>query len=320
MSVVLAGLTTGLPHPLLTPDANPGYRRLRDAFAEAREVIRESGAERLVFYSTYWPSVIGHQAITNPNPRWTHVDELFHDLGSISYDRPVDAGLAQAVVDAAKRRGLSARGVNYHGFPMDTGSVTALELLDPDREWPAVVLSSNVYADRAETLVWAKATRDAIAESGRPTAVFAISSLSNRLFTTFIRPEEDAIHSPKDDEWNRKVLQFLGEGRLEDTAQLSRTIQQQNPRQEGREFQGAVVALGGRWRAQPLPRNGPRLRSRPRDGRRGRHASSARGGAWRQGVRRRRRGDLAGRPRSPELISERGAARASASPRRPRPA
>ncbi len=227
MSVVLAGLTTGLPHPLLTPDANPGYRRLRDAFAEARDVIRASGAERLVLYSTYWPSVIGHQAITDPNPRWTHVDELFHDLGSISYDRPVDAALAEAVVDAAKRRGLSARGVNYHGFPMDTGSVTALELLDPDCEWPAVVLSSNVYADRAETLVWAKATRDAIAASSRPTAVFAISSLSNRLFTTFIRPEDDAIHSPKDDEWNRKILQFLSEGRLEDTAQLSRTIQQQ---------------------------------------------------------------------------------------------
>ena len=45
------------------------------------------------------------------------------------------------------------------------------------------------------------------------------------MFTDFVQPEDDRIHSLKDDEWNKKVLEFLGDGRLEDVAQLSRTIQ-----------------------------------------------------------------------------------------------
>tara|TARA_B100000575_G_scaffold50014_1_gene36865 strand:- start:557 stop:1405 length:849 start_codon:yes stop_codon:yes gene_type:complete len=47
------------------------------------------------------------------------------------------------------------------------------------------------------------------------------------MFTEFIEAGDDKIHSLKDDEWNRKVLEFLEEGRLEDVAQLSRTIHQQ---------------------------------------------------------------------------------------------
>ena len=52
-------------------------------------------------------------------------------------------------------------------------------------------------------------------------------SLSNRMFTEHIEAKDDRIHSLKDDEWNRKILEFLKEGRLEDVGQLSRTIQQQ---------------------------------------------------------------------------------------------
>ncbi|MFT7518516.1 MAG: 2-aminomuconate deaminase, partial [Kiritimatiellia bacterium] len=52
-------------------------------------------------------------------------------------------------------------------------------------------------------------------------------TLSNRLFTNFIEPSEDHIHSLKDDEWNRKILEFVGDGRLEDLAQLSRAIHKQ---------------------------------------------------------------------------------------------
>ncbi|MGY8670931.1 MAG: Rid family hydrolase, partial [Candidatus Poseidoniales archaeon] len=35
------------------------------------------------------------------------------------------------------------------------------------------------------------------------------------------------IHSQKDDEWNQKILELLSQGRLEDVAQLSRTIHNQ---------------------------------------------------------------------------------------------
>lgn len=225
---VVAGLLVpGLPHPLLTPEANPGYGRLRTAFDAARERIAELKPDLLLIYSTMWTSVIGHQLQARPEPEWVHVDELFHGLGSIPYRFRMDAGFAEAWRDAAEARGLQARTVDYHGFPIDTGSVVALKLLNPDNALPAVIVSSNVYSDRAETLVLGKACADVIEAQGRRAVAVVVSTLSNRLFTDWLDPAEDRIHSPKDDEWNRKILEFLAAGRLEDVAQLSREIHRQ---------------------------------------------------------------------------------------------
>jgi len=225
--IVKGLIVPGIPHPLLCPDANEGWGRLRQGFEQARQQIIDSGAERLLIYSTMWPSVIGHQIQADPEPEWVHVDELFHDLGSIPYKFRIDADFSHRFCEAAKGRGLQSRTVAYRGFPIDTGSVVALKLLNPDNRIPASIVSSNVYSDRGETLVLAKAARDAIEEDGKKTAVVVVMTLSNRLFTEFIAPENDRIHSPKDEEWNQKILEFLGEGRLEDVAQLSRTIQDQ---------------------------------------------------------------------------------------------
>lgn len=221
--IVLGGLIPGIPHPLLCPNKNAGWLALNNGFARARQAIIDSGADLLLLYSTMWPSVIGHQIQARPEPEWVHVDELFHGLGSIPYKFRIDAPFGKKFAKAAQARGLQARTVDYHGFPIDTGSVVALKLLNPDNRIPASIVSSNVYSDRAETLVLAKAARDAM--EGRKVAVFNVMTLSNRLFTDWIHPDQDRIHSAKDEEWNQKLLQFLGEGRLEDVAQLSRTIQ-----------------------------------------------------------------------------------------------
>jgi len=227
MSIVKGIIVPGIPHPLLCPEKNEGWARLRAGFEAARAEIEASGAERILVYSTMWPSVIGHQIQADPEPEWVHVDELFHYLGSIPYRFRIDADFGHQFQAAAQARGLHARTVAYHGFPIDTGSVVALKLLNPDNRIPASIVSSNVYADRAETAVLGKAARDAIDASGVKTAVVVVMTLSNRLFSDFIDPAEDRIHSAKDEEWNQKLLEFLGAGRLEDVAQLSRTIQDQ---------------------------------------------------------------------------------------------
>ena len=59
---------------------------MRDAFDELRQRIIDSGAESLIIYSTTWPSIIGHQLISDPNPKWTLVDADFHDLAYTVYD------------------------------------------------------------------------------------------------------------------------------------------------------------------------------------------------------------------------------------------
>jgi len=227
MSIVMGGIVTGLPHPLLCPEDNPGWAELRRGFDAFRDELAAAKPDLLVVYSTMWPSVIGHLIQADPNPEWVHVDELFHDLGSIPYRFSIDAAFAHRWRDIAIERGLHARTVAYRGFPIDTGSITALKLLNPDNQIPSVICSSNVYSDRAETVVLGKSLRAAIEDTGKRAAVIVVMSLSNRLFTDFIDPADDRIHSDKDEEWNQKLLQFLSEGRLEDTAQLSREIQRQ---------------------------------------------------------------------------------------------
>ncbi len=215
------------PHTVLTPDRNAGWRRLRDAFDEAAQTIRELEADLIIIYSTTWPSIIGHQIQADPNPEWVMVDHDFHDLGSIPYSFNIDAEFAHAWDEANQKRGLQSRCVNYKGFPIDVGSVVALTLLNPDNRIPAVIVSSNMYANRSETTVLAKSCLDVVEAQGRRAVAVTAMSLSNRMFTDFIAPEDDKIHSLKDDEWNQKILEFLGQGRLEDVGQLSRTIHQQ---------------------------------------------------------------------------------------------
>jgi len=212
------------PHPLLAPDQNKGWGELRAAYDECRRRIEESDADVIIVYSTTWPSIVGHQFQVQPEPEWVHVDDDFHFLGSMPYKFKMDAEFGNAYRDAAEARGLHSRTVAYHGFPIDTGSVVALSLLNPGNRIPACIVSSNMYANRAETIVLGKAARDALKAQGKKAVIVAVSSLSNRMFTKHVEPENDRIHSAKDEEWNRKILEFFENGRLEDLSQLSRDI------------------------------------------------------------------------------------------------
>ncbi len=228
MSSIDRGLIVpGRPQPLLAPKANAGWQKLRTAFDSLAKKIENSDADLILLYSTQWPSVIGHQMQAHPNPKWTHVDQDWHELGSIQYDFKIDAEFATTYVECAQARGLHARTVAYEGFPIDTGSIAALKLLNPKNKIPACIVSCNMYADRGETLVLGKAALDAAKKLGKKIIPVAVTALSNRIFSNDIDPKEDRIHSQKDDEWNRKLLEILAEGRLEDVSQLAREFSMQ---------------------------------------------------------------------------------------------
>ncbi len=212
------------PHPLLVPEQNEGWGQLRSAFDTARQRIEESDADLILIYSTTWPSVIGHQIQAHPEPEWTHVDDDFHFLGSMPYKFKMDTDFAHTYNENCGERGLHSRTISYDGFPIDTGSVVALKLLNPDNRIPACIVSSNVYSNRAESIVLGKAARDTLKQQGKKAVVVVVATLSNRMFTEHIEPQDDRIHSAKDEEWNQKIMEFFGQGRLEDLSQLSREI------------------------------------------------------------------------------------------------
>lgn len=220
--LVAAFVVPGLPHPYLVPDAHPGYRRLRDAYDAVRKEIDAIKPDLILLYSTQWLSVIGHQVQALAEPVWNHVDPEWHELGTIPYKLRMDPAFASSYVEHGRARGLEMREVAYHGFPIDTGTVVALKLLNPKNSYAASVVSCNMYADRAETIVLGKAARDAAKATGKRVVAIAVTALSNRMHTDIIPFKEDRIHSLKDDEWNRKYLEFLGKGRLEDASQLAR--------------------------------------------------------------------------------------------------
>ena len=217
-----AYIVPGQPHPLLAPEKNPGWASLRRSFEAVGREIERSGAELMLIYSTQWFSVIGHLFQVDPKPAWTLVDPNWYELGEIPYEFRIDPELGKLYARLCKEHGMQAATVAYHGFPIDTGTVVALKLLNPNNTIPASVVSCNIYAEREETRALGFAARAAIEAYGKKTIVVVVTNLSNRYEVAEIDPAHDRISSQKDDEWNRKILEMLGEGRLEDVAQVAR--------------------------------------------------------------------------------------------------
>ena len=215
-------IVPGLPQPLLAPEQSSACKRLAAAFAQLKQRLDEIQPDVLVIYSTQWPSVLGHQVQADPQPQGVHVDHEFHELGTMEYSFPVHVPYADAMIEAGKKRGLHMRRVCFKGFPIDTGSLVTLGLLNPHNNTPCTLVSCNMYADRAETIVLGKAARDAVHTRKLKAVAIASMALSHRLWTNSVKPQDDGISSQKDDEWNRKLLEILAEGRLEDVAQLAR--------------------------------------------------------------------------------------------------
>src|SRR6266849_1250218 len=162
-------IVPGQPHPLLAPDRNSGWRSLRNSYERLAAEIAAIGPELLVLYSTQWFSVIGHLMQTDPAPKWVLVDQNWYELGEIPYEFRIDSEFGNRYCAVAKRYGLQASVVNYHGFPIDTGTVVALKLMNPDNAIPASIVSCNIYAEREETRLLGRAAREAIDAYGKKT-------------------------------------------------------------------------------------------------------------------------------------------------------
>jgi reactive intermediate/imine deaminase len=229
--VTAAYVVTGQPHVLLKPDKSPGWRSLNESYAKIRAEIdayREAGeADLILYFSTQWLSVLGYMFQGDPAPEWTHVDPNFHELGTMRYAFKGDPAFAKAYAAEVKPQGPHTRVVNYRGFPIDTGTIVAQVLLNPDNKLPAAMVSCNMYAEKEETTRVGQAAAHALAKQGRRAIAVVVSNLSNRFEIKDIDPKADRISSLKDDEWNRKVLEMLGEGALEDVAQCTREFARQ---------------------------------------------------------------------------------------------
>lgn len=220
--ITKAYIVPGQPHIYLAPDKNPGWASLRDAYTTIGREIEKSGAELILLYSTQWFSVIGHLMQVDPQPKWVLVDQNWYEFGEIPYEFRIDPEFGKLYAEICKSHGMQASTVSYRGFPIDTGTVMALKMLDPNNAVPASIVSCNIYAEKEETRALGYAARAALEQYGKKTIVVAVTNLSNRYEVADIDPANDRISSAKDDEWNRKILEMFSEGRLEDVSQVAR--------------------------------------------------------------------------------------------------
>jgi 2-aminophenol/2-amino-5-chlorophenol 1,6-dioxygenase subunit alpha len=217
--IVKGYIMPGLPHVMLPRDS-ASRLELRDACRAAGANVRGTRPDVLVIFSTQWVSVLGHLVQARPNPKGLHVDENWYDLGDLPYDFRTDLDLARRTIDLGTAAGLQVRAVDYEGFPVDTGTLVALDFLNPKNEIPVVCISCNIYSGREEELKLGRAAADAVRALGRRAVIVASTGLSGHYFTREITDDEDRIVNDADDAANRKLLDLISAGKCADAMDL----------------------------------------------------------------------------------------------------
>ena len=125
----------------------PTYAELQAAMQRVAREIDELQPDTLVIYSTRWFAVLDQLWQGRARMAGLHVDENWHELGEVRFDMTTDVSLARACVRAAQRAGIASKLVDYAGFPIDSGTLTANVLADPDGTLPVLVVANNLYHD-----------------------------------------------------------------------------------------------------------------------------------------------------------------------------
>lgn len=210
MPVVSAFLVPGSPLPMLRPD-NPPWQPLVAGFARAAAALAASRPDVILLYSTQWIAVLDQLWQTRPHTGGHHVDENWYEYGDLPVDISVDVELARACIDGCGGIGVKARGVNYEGFPIDTGTIVADTLLNTARV-PVVIAANNVYHDFAGTERMARMAAEAGDAQGKRVAIVAVGGLSGAYIDRSIDIATDHVRNAADDAANRCFLDAMMAG------------------------------------------------------------------------------------------------------------
>ena len=258
MTVVSAFLVPGLPLPQLRPDV-PAWGALASAFSTAGEALAASRPDAVLVYSTQWFAVLDELWLTRARSTGLHVDENWYEYGEQSYDLVCDTGLAEACVAGATQRGIRSRGVDYDGFPIDTGTISAATLMNfGTSASPLVAAANNLYHDGDTTARLAAAAVECASEQGKRIAVVGVGGLSNVMFREEIDVMEDRIQDTEHDEWNQRLLKTIESAKADDViAMLPEYGQHARPDMGMKHLHWVLGALGSRYSAAKVHGYGP---------------------------------------------------------------
>jgi len=246
MTIVSAFLVPGSPLPHLCPDV-PQWNHFRLAMREAGKALHASRPDVVLLYSTQWLAVLDEIWLTRQRSEDIHVDETWHEFGELPYDLYSDVSLANACIEACQAQDIHARGADYQGFPIDTGSIVAASALEIGTQNLPVVLASNNLYDSAETVEKLAAIAvNCAAEQGKRVAVVGVGGLSGSQFRNPIEPGDDHIFSAEEDALNRQILALIETGNIASLReQLPRYARQARVDMGFKHFHWLLGAVGG---------------------------------------------------------------------------
>lgn len=211
MTLVASFLVSGHPLPGLSTKT-PTHAVFTKALSAASQALAATKPEVIVAYSTQWIAVLDELWQTRPHLEGVHVDENWYDYGDLPFDLRIDTELADACIAASKAAAISAKAVDYDGFPVDTGSIVMANALDPQKRLRFVLASNNLYHDGATTEKLAAIAVEQAGRLGRRVALVGVGGLSGTIFRDRIDLEKDRIATTEDDAQNRKLLKLLEAG------------------------------------------------------------------------------------------------------------
>ncbi len=219
-AIAQAWLVPGLPH-LAFSDRLGGWKELAKAYAEAGQRAASVKPDVLLIYSSQWISVLGHSFQTCPKLQGVHVDENWYSFGDLPYSINIASKLGEKMAEKAKAKGLATKTVSIEGLQLDTATIVAQTFFNKDSRIPVAIVSCNVYANYEDSRKLGEAAAEAVKELGLNAVAIACTGLSGRYFTKDIAPGEDRISDPKDDEWNKRILDLAAKGKNKKIVELS---------------------------------------------------------------------------------------------------
>lgn len=256
MTVVAALLVPGSPLPYVQP-ANPPWGALAAALQAAGTALTAAAPETLIVYSTQWLAVLDQLWLTRPHMHGVHVDDNWHEYGDLPYDIRIDTELTAAIIAATPALGIRAKGVNYDGFPLDTGTIVATHFLNHAGR-PLAVTSNNLYHDWDTTAAIGRGAVAAAAGLGRRVAVIGVGGLSGSFYRDTIDSKDDRIANASDDAWNQRMLALAAAGQFDEFLALCPEYAQAAKVDMGFKHCAFIMGgIGGRFRNATVHGYGP---------------------------------------------------------------
>ena len=182
-NLVGAYIVPGSPH-ILFPEKNKGYGTINQAMKGVAQELKDRGVERIIYYSTQWLSVLGLSFQSRAKVAGRHVDENWHDLGDLVYEFNVDTPFTAKLSQNAAAQGFQTSLVDYDHFPIDTATIVADTLINPEHT-PTCMIASHVYSDYAATEKLCRQLSEEIASDNKKTAIVGVSYLTTNFHAKF---------------------------------------------------------------------------------------------------------------------------------------